>query len=136
MVVAAPRSAADLESSMEKAPVTPGAVVLARELLADLLLETGQSVDALREYEATLATDPNRFRSVFGAAHAAEQSGDLAKARRYYESAAALTTRAYEAPGAAGRRGVPGEAVICTARASDAGWHCEPHGRDEGGALT
>ena len=92
--LAALRSAADLESSMDKSPVTPGAVVPARELLADLLLETGHPADALREYEATLATDPNRFRSVFGAAQAAEQSGDMAKARRYYASVAALTAKA------------------------------------------
>ena len=88
------RSAAALEASMEKHPATPGAVVPARELLADLLLELGQPADALREYEATLATDPNRFRSLFGAAQAAEQSGDMAKARRSYENLAALTAHA------------------------------------------
>src|SRR6266849_4996093 len=40
------RSATELESSMEKHPVTPGAVVPARELLADLLLELGQPAAA------------------------------------------------------------------------------------------
>ena len=88
------RSAADLESKTEKSPVTPGAVVPARELLADLLLETGQPAAALGEYEATLASEPNRLRSVFGAAQAAEQSGDLAKARGYYQTVATLTTKA------------------------------------------
>jgi len=88
------RSATELESSMEKHPVTPGAVVPARELLADLLLELGQPAAALREYEVTLGTDPNRFRSLFGAGLAAEQSGDMAKARRFYENLAALTANA------------------------------------------
>jgi tetratricopeptide (TPR) repeat protein len=92
--VASLRSAAELEASTEKSPVTPGAVVPARELLADLLLETGQPAEALRQYEATLASDPNRFRSVFGAAQAAERSGDLAKARGYYESVTALASKA------------------------------------------
>ncbi|HEX7968274.1 MAG TPA: hypothetical protein VF502_08640 [Stellaceae bacterium] len=88
------RSAATLEASMEKHPATPGAVVPTRELLGDLLLDLDQPAEAMREYEATLAADPKRFRSVFGAAQAAEKSGDLAKARSYYESLAALTAKA------------------------------------------
>jgi hypothetical protein len=88
------RMAASLEASMDKHPATPGAVVPARELLADLLLELGQPAAALREYEATLATEPGRFRSIFGAAQAAQKSGHATKARSYYESLAAMTTKA------------------------------------------
>src|SRR5687768_17920128 len=36
------RAAAELEASTEKHPVTPGAIVPARELLAEMLLETGK----------------------------------------------------------------------------------------------
>jgi hypothetical protein len=51
--------------------VTLGAAVPARELLADFVFETGQPANALRDYEAMLATDPNRLRSVFGVVQAA-----------------------------------------------------------------
>ena len=49
---------------MEKNPVTPGGIVPARELLGDLLLELNRPAQALKAYEQTLATDPNRLRSV------------------------------------------------------------------------
>src|SRR5260221_11432540 len=79
---------------MEKRRATRGAAAPPPALLAALLRDLGQPADALREYEATLTTDPNRFRSLFGAAQAAEQSGDMAKARRSYENLAALTAHA------------------------------------------
>jgi len=88
------RAAATLEASMDKHPATPGAVVPARELLADLLLELNRPADALKEYEATLATEPNRFRSLFGAAQAAERAGDTARARTYYERLLTMTAAA------------------------------------------
>ena len=84
------RAAADLEDSTDKHPVTPGSVLPAREQLADLLLERGKPADALREYEASLATAPARFRSYAGAAQAAEAAGDEATARGYWERLASL----------------------------------------------
>jgi hypothetical protein len=84
------RAAAELEGSMDKHPVTPGGLLPMRELLGDLLLELDQPALALPEYERTLAGDPNRFRSLYGAAKAAERSGDAAKAKGYYVQLAAL----------------------------------------------
>jgi hypothetical protein len=79
------RSAADLEDTTDKHPVTPGSVVPAREQLADLLAESGRPDAALAEYEASLRTSPARFRSVWGAAQAAERAGNApAKAKAYY----------------------------------------------------
>jgi tetratricopeptide (TPR) repeat protein len=79
------RSAADLEDTTDKHPVTPGSVLPAREQLADLLLaELGRPGDALAEYEASLKTSPARFRTFWGAAQAADRSGDTAKAKTYY----------------------------------------------------
>jgi tetratricopeptide (TPR) repeat protein len=86
--------AAELEATTDKSAVTPGAIVPSRELLADLLLELGRPADALRDYELTLATEPNRFRTLFGAAQAAEKVGDAAKAKRYYEALTAMTAKA------------------------------------------
>jgi hypothetical protein len=54
------RSAAELEAHTEKHPVTPGAIIPARELLAEMLLEEGRPADALAEVELDLATSPNR----------------------------------------------------------------------------
>jgi tetratricopeptide (TPR) repeat protein len=78
------RAAADLEDRNEKNIVTPGRVLPARELLGDMLLELKEPADALREYEASQVREPNRFRSFYGAAVAAEAAGDRAKAAQYY----------------------------------------------------
>ncbi len=88
------RSAADLESSMDKHPVTPAPVVPARELLAELLLDLNQPKEALREFEGTLKAEPKRFRSLFGAAQAAELSRDTDKARALYTDLVSMCDRA------------------------------------------
>lgn len=64
------RKAADLEDSMDKDPVTPGAVLPARELLADMLMLHGDYSDALLAYEKALTVSPNRSNSLAGAARA------------------------------------------------------------------
>jgi hypothetical protein len=79
------RTAAALEASMDKHPATPGAVLPARELRADLLLEINQPAEALGEYEQTLRTDPNRFRSILGVARAARLTGDSGKSKAAYQ---------------------------------------------------
>ena len=61
-------------------PVQPGA----RELLADLLFELNDPAAALIEYEQSVGTERNRFRSILGIARAAKQTGDMAKARDAY----------------------------------------------------
>jgi tetratricopeptide (TPR) repeat protein len=78
-------SAAELEDSTDKHPVTPGAVLPAREMVGDLLLELGQPSRALKEYERSLLSSPNRFNSIYGAARAAELDGNRIKARLFYE---------------------------------------------------
>jgi tetratricopeptide (TPR) repeat protein len=78
------RSAADIEDKNEKHIVTPGRIVPARELLGELLLEQKRPIEALKEFEASHVREPERFRGYWGAAQAAAQSGDKAKARRYF----------------------------------------------------
>jgi len=87
------QSAADLEDTTEKHPVTPGAIVPARELLGELLLELRQPQQALKEFEASLLVSPNRFNGLYGAAKAAELSGDREKARTFYAKLTALGER-------------------------------------------
>src|SRR5207247_1762243 len=77
------RSAADVEDRNEKHIVTPGRILPARELLGDMLLEVKRPAEALKEFETVQVREPERFRSYYGAAQAAAQSGDKAKARRY-----------------------------------------------------
>jgi tetratricopeptide (TPR) repeat protein len=92
--VAAILAQADLEDSMDKHPVTPGSIVPLRELLGDLLLELGQPDAALTEYKRTLASAPNRYRTLYGAAKAADAAGDLAQAKGYFQQLARLGSKA------------------------------------------
>jgi Flp pilus assembly protein TadD len=78
------RSAADLEDGTDKHPVTPGAIVPARDLLGQMLLELDRPGEAFAEFSRVLASEPNRFGALYGAARAAERSGDMVKARDLY----------------------------------------------------
>jgi Tetratricopeptide repeat len=86
--------AADIEDKTEKSPVTPGAVLPARELFGAMLLERGIDNEALAAFEATLAKEPNRYNAVAGAAQAAEKLGDKAKAKENYQKLIALAANA------------------------------------------
>lgn len=92
------RSAADLEDSSDKHPVTPGSIVPARELLGDMLLEANQPAQALIEYERSLNSAPNRFHGLAGAAAAAERAGDTPKAKLYSEKLVQLAAADSDRP--------------------------------------
>jgi hypothetical protein len=77
-------AAADEEDRTQKHPVTPGAVVPARELYGDLLLVASQPGAAAKEYATSLQNAPGRARSLFGLARAAELAGDRAIAQARY----------------------------------------------------
>jgi len=87
------RRSADAEDVLGKHPVSPGAFVPIREQLGSLLLELGRPKDAEREFEAALKIYPGRFRGLYGAALAAEQTGDKENAGRYYAKLAAQTAK-------------------------------------------
>ena len=55
--------------------MTPGELLPARELLADLLAELGRPAEALAEYEATLVSNPGRLNALRGAAKRRGESG-------------------------------------------------------------
>jgi tetratricopeptide (TPR) repeat protein len=82
--VARMREAAELETTVQKHPVTPGAVLPSREALGDLLLELGRAGEALEAYEASLEIWPGRYHSILGAARAADAAGDRAAAADHY----------------------------------------------------
>jgi hypothetical protein len=85
-------AAADAEDKTEKAPVTPGPIVPARELYGFMLLDRGQAKEALAAFEATKAKEPNRFNGYTGAAQAAQALGDTATAKANYERLVALAS--------------------------------------------
>jgi len=88
------RSAADMEDKSEKAAVTPGRLIPARELLGEMLLEMNRPADALQAFETSEKQDPNRFRGIYGAAKAAGLAGDQAKAKSYFERLLTLAKNA------------------------------------------
>jgi hypothetical protein len=65
-------SAANMEDGTEKSVLTPGPLAPARELLGEMLLKMNKPTKALEQFEATLKKEPRRFRSLYGAAHAAQ----------------------------------------------------------------
>jgi tetratricopeptide (TPR) repeat protein len=82
--IALMRRAADGEDGSIKHVAMENRLYPMRELLADLLLEAGQAGDALGEYKKALSQTPNRYRGLYGAARAAEASGDRENAIGYY----------------------------------------------------
>jgi tetratricopeptide (TPR) repeat protein len=86
------REAADAEDALGKSPVSPGALIPARELLGDFLAERGQDREALVEYERCLRINPRRLNSVYGAGSAAERSGQAELAGKYYADLVAMVS--------------------------------------------
>lgn len=85
------RNAVEMESMTSKHPVTPGEILPADELLADMLLEANRPIEALETYELNLIKRPNRFNGVYGAAIAAKELENLDKATFYFEALLNLT---------------------------------------------
>jgi tetratricopeptide (TPR) repeat protein len=88
------RSAADGEDGSVKHVSMENRLYPMRELFAELLLETGQAAPALREFEASLKENPNRYRGLYGAARAAEAAGDQEKAASYFAKLVTLSKNA------------------------------------------
>jgi tetratricopeptide (TPR) repeat protein len=85
------RAAADMEDRSEKHVVTPGRVLPARELLAEMLLDLKQPAAALKEFEQSQLREPNRLRGYAGAAMAADAAGERDKAKQHYAKVVELT---------------------------------------------
>jgi len=88
------RAAADGEDGSVKHVAMENRLYPMRELLGELLLQQGQASAALREFEAALKENPNRYRGLYGSARAAEVAGDRQKAVGYYEKLVALAGKA------------------------------------------
>ena len=74
------RAVADKQDTYGKGEVE----IPAREMLADILLQSNHPQQALAEYERSMTIDPNRFNGLYGAARAAQMTNQPAKAAKYY----------------------------------------------------
>lgn len=91
-------AAAELEDGTEKSAVTPGPLAPARELLGEMLLEVNKPAQALEQFEATLKKEPGRFRALYGAARAAQFSGNPEASRKYFGELLKVCQRADKPP--------------------------------------
>jgi len=85
------RAAADVEDASEKHVAMENRLYPMRELLGDMLMKQGRADEALKEYEASMKNARERLRGYYGAAKAAEASGDKQKAAEHYAALARLT---------------------------------------------
>ena len=103
-------SAADMEDGTEKSVLTPGPLSPARELLGEMFLQLNHPAKALEQFEATMKKEPRRFRSLYGAAHAAQLIGSRALSQEYFGELLTVCAQADK----------PGRPEIKEARASSA----------------
>ena len=80
------RAAAELEGTVEKHPVTPGAVYPPYEALGDLLLALDRPTEALAAYQSSDRRWPGRYNTLLGAGRAAEAGGRREDAHRQYSA--------------------------------------------------
>ena len=83
-------SVAEMEDKTEKSVITPGPLSPARELLAEMLLVLNEPARALEQFEATLKNEPRRFNSLYGAAHAAQLSGNRRASQKFFRELLAV----------------------------------------------
>jgi tetratricopeptide (TPR) repeat protein len=81
-------AAASQENSAVETPLIP-----ARELQGELLVQLGRGSEAATAFRAALRNNPNRARSLFGLARAADVAGDAAGARDAYRKYLALMVK-------------------------------------------
>jgi tetratricopeptide (TPR) repeat protein len=59
-----------------------------------MLLEMNRPQEALQQFETGLQREPNRFRLLYGAAKAAQRSGNYESSRRYFSELLTVCQRA------------------------------------------
>jgi len=78
------REAAALEQTVQKHPITPGALLPPYEALGELLAELDRPSEALAAFEDGLDVWPRRYHSLVGAARGAREAGETERAREHY----------------------------------------------------
>ena len=78
------KKATELEGSVEKHPVTPGALQPTYEALGNLYMDLDRPKEALAAYEASDNLWPGRLNTLMGAALAAKMNGDIQISRKHF----------------------------------------------------
>jgi Tfp pilus assembly protein PilF len=78
------KQATVLEEAMGPPSGPPGIIKPSHELLGEILLRAGKPEAAAEMFQVALLRQPNRARSLLGAARAAVASGNKAAARSFY----------------------------------------------------
>jgi len=79
------KQATMLEEALGPPSGPPGLIKPSHELYGELLLRAGKPQAAAEMFQVALLRQPNRARSLLGAARAAKQSGNQQSARAFYE---------------------------------------------------
>lgn len=88
------REAVELEERTPKHPVTPGAILPAKELLGDLYLSLNEPARALVAYREANAEVPGRFNTILGLARSHAALGDTEAAEPFYARLLAVSATA------------------------------------------
>jgi Tfp pilus assembly protein PilF len=73
-----------LEEDMSPPSGPPGLIKPSHELFGEILLRAGKPEEAARQFSAALTRQPNRARSLLGAARCAARLGDVKAATEAY----------------------------------------------------
>jgi tetratricopeptide (TPR) repeat protein len=92
--IAAMRAAADLDDASEKSVSMENKLLPVRALLGELFLAAGMNAEALAAFESSAKVQPNRFRTLLGAAQAARGLGNTDTAKQYYRALVGLAVNA------------------------------------------
>ncbi len=82
--IAAMKRATTLEEEMSPPSGPPTLIKPSHELFGEILLRAGKPKEAAQQFAVALNRQPNRARSLIGAARAYAQSGDKARANQFY----------------------------------------------------
>jgi len=80
------KRAAALEEDMAPPSGPPTLIKPSHELYGEILLRAGRSQEAAEQFSISLLRQPNRARSLLGAARAATKAGDFKTAREHYSN--------------------------------------------------
>jgi tetratricopeptide (TPR) repeat protein len=84
LAIAAMKKATALEEELDSPSGPPPLLKPSHELFGEILLKAGRPKEASDQFAAALARQPNRARSLLGAARAAAKAGDAKKASDFY----------------------------------------------------
>ena len=84
------QQATKIEEGMSPPSGPPDLIKPSHELFGEILLKAGRGAEAQAQFEIALQRQPNRARSLLGAARAAKAAGNAEVARNYYDKLSSI----------------------------------------------